>query len=109
MKKRKSLILCLVLLGVILLGAAQLYNLKRHEKELVVTKIDMANDCIYANAKNQIYDSFDPYIIYGVSDYLMGRNSISQIAEGDTITVVSNGKVYLSDPYQFDKIYYILV
>ena len=41
------------------------------------------------------------------SDYLKGQVQLSQIKEGETIIVISNGKVLQSDPYQFDTIYSI--
>ena len=44
-------------------------------------------------------------IIHGASDYLKGQVQLSQIKEGETIIVISNGKVLQSDPYQFDTIY----
>ena len=71
--------------------------------------IQSMNDkyCIYATAKNQLYDTDDNYIIYGVSNYLKGNLQLSYLKEGESILVISNGKVLLSDPYQFDKIYSI--
>lgn len=60
-----------------------------------------------ATAKNQLYDTDDNYIIYGVSNYLKGNLQLSYLKEGESILVISNGKVLLSDPYQFDKIYSI--
>ena len=60
-----------------------------------------------AIAKNQLYDADDEYIIHGASDYLKGQVQLSQIKEGETIIVISNGKVLQSDPYQFDTIYSI--
>ena len=65
------------------------------------------NNCIYATAKNQLYDTDDNYIIYGASNYLKGNLQLSYLKEGESILVISNGKVLLSDPYQFDKIYSI--
>ena len=70
-------------------------------------KIGTYNNCIYATAKNQLYDTDDNYIIYGVSNYLKGNLQLSYLKEGESILVISNGKVLLSDPYQFDKIYSI--
>ena len=49
----------------------------------------------------------DYYLIQGASEYLKGNIQLSQIEEGENIVVVSNGKVLLSDPYQFDTIYSI--
>lgn len=42
-----------------------------------------------------------------VSNYLKGNLQLSYLKEGESILVISNGKVLLSDPYQFDKIYSI--
>ena len=41
------------------------------------------------------------------SNYLKGNLQLSYLKEGESILVISNGKVLLSDPYQFDKIYSI--
>lgn len=35
------------------------------------------------------------------------NDQLSYLKEGESILVISNGKVLLSDPYQFDKIYSI--
>ena len=56
---------------------------------------------------HRVYDTDDNYIIYGVSNYLKGNLQLSYLKEGESILVISNGKVLLSDPYQFDKIYSI--
>ena len=58
-------------------------------------------------AIRSVYDTDDNYIIYGVSNYLKGNLQLSYLKEGESILVISNGKVLLSDPYQFDKIYSI--
>ena len=81
--------------------------LDRKESKLTVTNVDLQENCIYAIAKNQLYDADDEYIIHGASDYLKGQVQLSQIKEGETIIVISNGKVLQSDPYQFDTIYSI--
>ena len=77
------------------------------ESELTVTKVDLSDNSIYATAPNQLYGTNDYYLIQGASEYLKGNIQLSQIEEGENIVVVSNGKVLLSDPYQFDTIYSI--
>lgn len=44
---------------------------------------------------------------HNLSNYLKGNLQLSYLKEGESILVISNGKVLLSDPYQFDKIYSI--
>ena len=59
------------------------------------------------SAPNQLYGTDNCYLIQGASEYLKGNIQLSQIEEGEKIVVDSNGKVLLSDPYQFDSIYSI--
>ena len=107
-KAKKRVIMAVAAFAVIVLLGFLAWNLRsRKTSELTVTKIDLDNDCIYAAAKNQLYDTEDRYIIQGASDYLKGQLQLSQIETGETILVISNGKVLLSDPYQFDTIYKI--
>lgn len=106
--KRKQVIFVGAALVIAVLCVLFLLNtLERRKSELTVEKVDLKNDCIYATVKNQLYDTEDNYIIYGASDYLKGKFQLSHLKEGETILVVSNGKVLLSDPYQYDKIYSI--
>lgn len=105
--KKRVIVVVTTFVAAVLLGLL-LWNLwSRKTSELTVSKVDLDNDCIYAEAKNQLYDTKDRYIIQGASDYLKGWVQLSQIETGETITVISNGKVLLSDPYQFDTIYKI--
>lgn len=105
--KKRVIVVVTTFVAAVLLGLL-LWNLwSRKTSKLTVSKVDLDNDCIYAEAKNQLYDTKDRYIIQGASDYLKGWVQLSQIETGETITVISNGKVLLSDPYQFDTIYKI--
>ena len=92
---------------VILIGGFLLHPWGRTKSELTVTKVDLSDNSIYATAPNQLYSTNDYYLIRGASEYLKGNIQLSQIEEGENIVVVSNGKVLLSDPYQFDTIYSI--
>ncbi len=96
----------------ILIGGFLLHPGGRTKSELTVTKVDLSDNSIYATAPNQLYGTNDYYLIQGASEYLKseylkGNIQLSQIEEGENIVVVSNGKVLLSDPYQFDTIYSI--
>ena len=89
----------------ILIGGFLLHTWGRTKSELTVTKVDLSNNSIYATAPNQLYGTDNCYLIQGASEYLKGNIQLSQIEEGEKIVVDSNGKVLLSDPYQFDSIY----
>ena len=91
----------------ILIGGFLLHTWGRTKSELTVTKVDLSDNSIYATAPNQLYGTNDYYLIQGASEYLKGNIQLSQIEEGEKIVVDSNGKVLLSDPYQFDSIYSI--
>ena len=96
----------------ILIGGFLLHPWERTKSELTVTTVDLSDNSIYATAPNQLYGTNDYYLIQGASEYLKseylkGNIQLSQIEEGENIVVVSNGKVLLSDPYQFDTIYSI--
>jgi hypothetical protein len=91
----------------ILIDGFLLHPWERTKSELTVTKVDLSDNSIYATAPNQLYGTNDYYLIQGASEYLKGNIQLSQIEEGENIVVVSNGKVLLSDPYQFDTIYSI--
>lgn len=99
--------ICIVIIIVFSFGLFKVNFGDRKTSKLTVTNVDLQENCIYATAKNQLYDADDEYIIHGASDYLKGRVQLSQIEEGETIIVVSNGKVLQSNPYQFDEIYSI--
>ena len=88
----------MALIVAILIGGFLLHTWGRTKSELTVTKVDLSNNSIYATAPN---------LIQGASEYLKGNIQLSQIEEGEKIVVDSNGKVLLSDPYQFDSIYSI--
>lgn len=104
---KKSTVFGIALTLAILIGGFLLHPWGRTKSELTVTKVDLSNNSIYATAPNQLYGTNDYYLIQGASEYLKGNIQLSQIEEGEKIVVVSNGKVLLSDPYQFDTIYSI--
>ena len=102
MKCKRKIMVGIAFVAVVLCILFQSNTFGRKKSELIIEEVDLKNNCIYATAKNQLYDTDDNYIIYGVSNYLKGN-----LQEGESILVISNGKVLLSDPYQFDKIYSI--
>ncbi len=102
MTKKVVFSICTAMIVVFSFGFFKVNFLDRKESKLTVTNVDLQENCIYAIAKNQLYDADDEYIIHGASDYLKGQVQLSQIKEGETIIVISNGKVLQSDPYQFD-------
>ena len=107
MKSKRKIMLRIAFVAVVLCILFQSNTFGRKKSELIIEEVDLKNNCIYATAKNQLYDTDDNYIIYGVSNYLKGNLQLSYLKEGESILVISNGKVLLSDPYQFDKIYSI--
>lgn len=104
---KRLAIIGMALVVAILIGGFLLHPWGRTKSELTVTKVDLSDNSIYATAPNQLYGTNDYYLIQGASEYLKGNIQLSQIEEGENIVVVSNGKVLLSDPYQFDTIYSI--
>lgn len=107
MKHKRVIVVGTVFMVAILCILFLLNTLEQSKSELTVEKVDLKNNRIYATAKNQLYDTDDNYIIYGASNYLKGNLQLSYLKEGESILVISNGKVLLSSPYQFDKIYSI--
>ena len=104
---KRLAIIGMTLVVAILIGGFLLHTWGRTKSELTVTKVDLSNNSIYATAPNQLYGTDNCYLIQGASEYLKGNIQLSQIEEGEKIVVDSNGKVLLSDPYQFDTIYSI--
>ena len=98
MTKKVVFSICTAMIVVFSFGFFKVNFLDRKESKLTVTNVDLQENCIYAIAKNQLYDADDEYIIHGASDYLKGQVQLSQIKEGETIIVISNGKVLQSDP-----------
>ena len=107
MKCKRKIMVGIAFVAVVLCILFQSNTFGRKKSELIIEEVDLKNNYIYATAKNQLYDTDDNYIIYGVSNYLKGNLQLSYLKEGESILVISNGKVLLSDPYQFDKIYSI--
>ena len=91
MKCKRKIMVGIAFVAVVLCILFQSNTFGRKKSELIVEEVDLKNN----------------YIIYGVSNYLKGNLQLSYLKEGESILVISNGKVLLSDPYQFDKIYSI--
>lgn len=73
---------------------------------LTVTAVDVENDLVLAMQAGE-----KPYALHKVSEKLWardgGRLPLAELAVGDRLTVLSDGAVLLSDPYQFEHIYKI--
>lgn len=72
---------------------------------LTVTAVDVENDLVLAVQGEK------PYALHNASEKLWardgGRLALAELAVGDRLTVLSDGAVLLSDPYQFEHIYKI--
>lgn len=75
---------------------------------LTVTRIETEKDLLYAERSDG-----GRYVFYKVSEKLWTRDGkrtgLETLAEGDSITVLSDGNVLLSDPYQIENIYKIYI
>ena len=91
MKCKRKIMVGIAFVAVVLCILFQSNTFGRKKSELIIEEVDLKNN----------------YIIYGESNYLKGNLQLSYLKEGESILVISNGKVLLSDPYQFDKIYSI--
>lgn len=82
-----------------------LESVSSHET-LTVTRTDSERDSLYAERSDG-----GRYVFYKVSEKLRTQDgkkaSLEGIAVGDSITVLSDGNVLLSDPYQIENIYKI--
>ena len=82
-----------------------LESVSSHET-LTVTRTDSEQDSLYAERSDG-----GRYVFYKVSEKLRTRDgkkaTLEQIAVEDSITVLSDGNVLLSDPYQIENIYKI--
>ena len=83
MTKKVIFSICTAMIVVFSFGFFKVNFLDRKESKLTVTNVDLQENCIYAIAKNQLYDADDEYIIHGASDYLKGQVQLSQIKEGE--------------------------
>lgn len=72
---------------------------------VTVTAIDEENDFLMAEENGKLY------AFHKVSERLRTKNGkqakLEDLAVGDELTVLSDGKVLLSDPYQIENIYQI--
>ena len=77
MKCKRKIMVGIAFVAVALCILFQLNTSGRKKSELIVEEVDLKNNCIYATAKNQLYDTDDNYIIYGASNYLKGNLQLS--------------------------------
>lgn len=90
MKCKRKIMVGIAFVAVALCILFQLNTSGRKKSEFIVEEVDLKNNCIYATAKNQLYDTDDNYIIYGASNYLKGNLQLSYLKEGEG--VVFEGK-----------------
>lgn len=73
---------------------------------VTVASIDAENDCLMVEEENG-----KRYALHKISEKLRTAEEkaldIRALAVGDTLTVLSDGAILLSDPYQFENIYKI--
>ena len=69
MKCKRKIMVGIAFVAVALCILFQLNTSGRKKSELIVEEVDLKNNCIYATAKNQLYDTDDNYIIYGAFVY----------------------------------------
>lgn len=67
MKCKRKIMVGIAFVAVVLCILFQSNTFGRKKSELIIEEVDLKNNCIYATAKNQLYDTDDNYIIYGVS------------------------------------------
>ena len=89
MKCKRKIMVGIAFVAVVLCILFQSNTFGRKKSELIIEEVDLKNNCIYATAKNQLYDTDDNYIIYGVSNYLKGNLQLSYLKEGESILVIS--------------------
>ena len=70
MKCKRKIMVGIAFVAVVLCILFQSNTFGRKKSELIIEEVDLKNNCIYATAKNQLYDTDDNYIIYGVSGTL---------------------------------------
>ena len=68
MKCKRKIMVGIAFVAVVLCILFQSNTFGRKKSELIIEEVDLKNNCIYATAKNQLYDTDDNYIIYGVSN-----------------------------------------
>ena len=66
MKCKRKIMVGIAFVAVVLCILFQSNTFGRKKSELIIEEVDLKNNCIYATAKNQLYDTDDNYIIYGV-------------------------------------------
>ena len=64
MKCKRKIMVGIAFVAVVLCILFQSNTFGRKKSELIIEEVDLKNNCIYATAKNQLYDTDDNYIIY---------------------------------------------
>ena len=62
MKCKRKIMVGIAFVAVVLCILFQSNTFGRKKSELIIEEVDLKNNCIYATAKNQLYDTDDNYI-----------------------------------------------
>ena len=92
--------------GVLLLGGKNLFQKATHQFGRTVESIQIGFHVV-PQVVVLVAPTNGLFLGGGKFFFQAADIQLSQIEEGENIVVVSNGKVLLSDPYQFDTIYSI--
>lgn len=89
MKCKRKIMVGIAFVAVVLCILFQSNTFGRKKSELIIEEVDLKNNCIYATAKNQLYDTDDNYIIYGVSSNIFFK-------PGTRLNSLATGTIFFS-------------